>query len=91
MDYYQRKKGIGTKILQFLLEETNKCDANKDVYIVTYIPDFFKRCGLEEVVECPAYLKQKRESKCHLDKSRISIMKVKNQKVILFPLTFSGF
>jgi len=78
VDYYQRKKGIGAKMLQFLLAEAKKRNADKDVYIVTHIPGFFKRYGFEEVTECPAYLNQKREGKCHLDKSMITIMKVKD-------------
>ena len=76
VDYYHRGKGIGTKMLLFLIEETKRLDCQKRIYIVTHRPVFFQKSGFEEVAETPEVLKYKKYNKCTLPPSKIKIMKL---------------
>lgn len=76
VDYHHRRKGIGTRMLLFLIEEAKGTDPKKPIYGVTHIPAFLKKCGFEEVETYPEYLEYKRTHKCKLDKSKIKIMKL---------------
>jgi len=75
VDYCLRKQGIGSKLLLFLIGEAKKQESEKPIYIVTHVPDFFKRHGFEETPVYPEYLGYKRSHKCVLDESRIHIMR----------------
>jgi len=76
VDYYHRKKGIGKQMLSFLIRQAEKIDARKPIYGVTHLPDFVGSCGFVEVSsDCPEYLDHKRKYGCHLDQTRIKIMK----------------
>jgi len=75
VDYYQRKKGIGKEMLSFLLAEIRKMNSQKPVYGITHVAPFVSSCGFIKITEnYPQYLDDKRKQ-CHLDQSRISIMK----------------
>ena len=76
VDYYQRKKGLGKKMLKFLLKEAKRQDARKPVYGVTHISGFAASCGLVPVCDnLPQALEDKRRHGCRLAPSRISIVK----------------
>lgn len=75
VDYYYRRKGIGTKMVKFLIEEAKRLDPKKPIYGVTHRPEFLKRIGFEEVHNCPEYLEYKKNNICKLDESKIKIMK----------------
>ena len=76
VDYYHRKKGIGIKILSFLIAEANRLDHKKPIYCVTHIPDFAQKVGFREVRKGPEALEYKRHYKCRLDASKIKIMRI---------------
>ena len=76
VDYYYRKKGLGKKILSFLVREAKNRDEGKPIYGVTHLPPFVASCGFIQVKDdYPDYLDYKRKHICQLDESRISIMK----------------
>ncbi len=76
VDYYQRKKGIGKRMLQFLVQEARRRDAQKPIYGVTHVEKFVSSCGFRQIREdYPDYLDYKRKHICQLEESRISIMK----------------
>jgi len=77
VDYYFRKKGIGNKMLLFLVGEAKRIDPEKDMYGVTHRPGFLVKAGFEEIPEGPETLEYKRHHKCKLDASKIKIMKLK--------------
>ena len=76
VDYYHRKKGIGIKLLCFLIKEAQRQDENKPIYGVTHRPGFLEKVGFKEVNDCPPELQYKRDHKCRLDPSKIKIMKL---------------
>lgn len=45
VDYYYRRKGIGTKMLLFLIEEARRIDKDRPIYGVTHRPGFLKKAG----------------------------------------------
>lgn len=51
-----QKKGFGEKMVNTLLGE-----AKRDVYLVTVIPDFFKKLGFEFAEEYPGSIRKKAE------------------------------
>lgn len=77
VDYYFRCKGIGHKMLLFLVEEAKKMDVGKDIYSVTHKPDFLAKAGFKEISQGPEVLEYKRHHKCKLGASKIKIMKHK--------------
>ncbi|MCQ9207968.1 MAG: GNAT family N-acetyltransferase [Omnitrophica bacterium] len=82
VDYYHRKEGIGKKMLIFLIQESRRQDVQKPIYGITHVSGFVSSCGFEWIKDnYPAYLDQKRKNVCHLDQSRISIVKWKGELV----------
>jgi N-acetylglutamate synthase-like GNAT family acetyltransferase len=75
VDYYHRGKGIGFKMLLFLVDVAKKMDPVKDIYGVTHRPGFLTKAGFKEVQGGPETLEYKRHHKCKLDASQIKIMK----------------
>ena len=75
VDYYYRKRGIGLEMLRFLIKTALENVPPKEVYLVTHIPDFFKKVGFGEIPTGPRELEYKRLNKCKLDASKIKIMK----------------
>lgn len=76
VDWYHRKKGIGKKMVFFLVQETKTRDSRKPIYGVTHVDGFVAGCGFVEVKDnYPDYLDYKRKYICRLDESRIKIMK----------------
>lgn len=81
VDYYHRKKGIGTKILSFLVEEAKRLDPKKPIYGLTHRPGFLIKVGFKEITtEIPPELEYKRRHKCILDVSKNKIMKYDDTK-----------
>lgn len=76
VDYYHRKKGIGTRMLSFLIEEAKRINPRKPIYGVTHRPGFLERLGFQEVLNAPQAQEYKRHYKCRLDDSKIKIMKL---------------
>ncbi|MEA3489392.1 MAG: GNAT family N-acetyltransferase [Candidatus Omnitrophota bacterium] len=76
VDYYHRRKGLGIKLLKFLVEEAKRLDGRKEIYGVTHRPEFVRKAGFEEIASGPEALEHKKRHKCK-DPSRISIMKFK--------------
>jgi len=78
VDYYHRKKGIGKKMLFFLIQKAKRIDARKPIYGVTHLPEFISSCGFVHAEDgYPDYLDYKRKHACRLDESKISIMEWK--------------
>lgn len=76
VDYYQRKKSLGKKMLSFLIQEARRIDAGKPIYGVTHVPEFVASCGFIPIKEgYPEHLDYKRKHGCHLEESKISIVK----------------
>ena len=76
VDYDHRRKGIGLKLLNFLVREARKKDPSKDIYGVTNRPEFVSRGGFREIEgKGPEAIEYKKYNKCK-DPSKISIMKV---------------
>jgi N-acetylglutamate synthase-like GNAT family acetyltransferase len=77
VNYYHRKKGIGTLILRFLIEEARKMSPDKGIYLVTHRPGFFRRVGFRPLTEnIPEDLEYKRQHKCRIGPDKIKIMKL---------------
>jgi len=49
VDSSYRGKGIGKKIVEYTLQEAKELKVKEDVLVLTYLPDFFKRLGFEEI------------------------------------------
>lgn len=79
VDYYHRRKGIGLRLLIFLIEDARRLDPQKPIYGVTHRPGFLKKLGFEEVHVYPEYLEYKKNHICKLDGSKIKIMKYKGE------------
>lgn len=79
VDYYFRKKGIGMKMLNFLVQEALEMDPAKDIYGVTHLPLWLGKVGFEEIPTGPEELEYKRHHKCKLDATKIKIMKLKEK------------
>lgn len=76
VDYYHRKYGLGKKMLSFLIQEIRRQDTQKPIYGITHVPKFIAGCGFVEINDqCPKYLDEKRKKRCHLEPSKIKIMK----------------
>ncbi len=76
VDYYHRHKGVGTKLLLFLVEEAKRLDSRKPLYLVTHRPAFFQKSGFEETAQTPKVLEDKKYNKCILPPLKIKIMKL---------------
>ena len=76
VDYYHRKKGIGIKLLSFLIEEAKRLNPKKAIYGVTHRPGFLKKAGFKEIEKGPKALEYKKYNKCILPPSKIKIMRV---------------
>lgn len=76
VDYYHRHKGVGTKLLLFLVEEAKKLNNRKPLYLVTHRSTFFQKSGFEETAQAPKVLEDKKYNKCILPPSKIKIMKL---------------
>ena len=74
VDYYHRKKGFGTKLLRFLIEQARNMNSQKPIYGVTHRPEFLRNSGFEEINIYPKALSYKKNYMCKLDESRIKIM-----------------
>ena len=78
VDYYHREKGIGVKILSFLVKEARRMDVTKQIYGVTHRPGFVKKAGFKEITEnIPEALEYKRRHKCRKPEI-IKIVKIKD-------------
>lgn len=76
IDYYYRKRGIGRKVLSFLVQEARKGDPQKPIYGITHLKQFLAGCGFIQVKDnYPDYLDYKRKHICKLDESRFTVMK----------------
>jgi len=75
VDYYHRKKGIGTKLVKYLVEKAKHIDQGKPIYAVSHIPDFLKKLDFRETTELPAILEQKKTQKCKIYPERSRILK----------------
>ncbi len=77
VDYYHRKKGIGTKMLLFLIEEAKRLDSKKPLYSVTHRPNFVVRVGFKEIPKGPEALEYKRHHRTVLgpEKNKIVLLK----------------
>ncbi len=77
VDYYHRKKGLGVKLLKYLIEETKKIDPKKEIYGVTHVPWFPAKAGFVEVLEYPKAIDDKIKEVFSIDRSKITVMKYK--------------
>ena len=76
VDYYQRKKGIGKKLLKFLIEKAKEIYPDRPIFGVTHRPGFLKPFGFKEVKEAPEVLIYKKYHQCILAPSKIKIMRL---------------
>jgi len=44
-----RGKGVGAKIVQYMLQEAKELRVQEDVLVLTYLPEFFKKLGFIEI------------------------------------------
>ena len=79
VDYYFRRRGLGTKMLKFLVQEALGMTPAKDIYGVTHLPLWMGKAGFEEIPTGPEELEYKRHHKCKLDATKIKIMKFKEK------------
>lgn len=80
VDYYHRGKGIGVKMLRFLVEEAKRHNPKKAIYVITHRPGFAAKAGFKEVSAGPEVLEYKRDHECILDASKNKIMKVVSKR-----------
>jgi len=64
VDYYHRKKGYGTKMLEFIIQEAKSMDPNKPIYGVTHKTEWFESFGFQEADTYPEYLDHKKNHVC---------------------------
>jgi N-acetylglutamate synthase-like GNAT family acetyltransferase len=76
VDYYHRGKGIGKRLLGFLIKEAKRAYPDKDIYGVTHRPGFLAPFGFKEVEEAPPALKHKKYNECILGPPKIKIMRL---------------
>ena len=79
VDYYHRRRGFGTRMLKFLIEEAKRINFRKPIYAVTHLPEFLKKGGFQEVDICPRPIDYKRKYICKLHESKIKIMEYKER------------
>ncbi len=75
VDYYQRRKGLGLRMLSFLIEQARQLDRDKPIYGVTHRLGFLEQAGFKKTRAYPEYLEYKKNYICKLDASKIKIMK----------------
>lgn len=56
VDARRRNKGLGRKLVQALLQSTDR-----DIYLATIIPGFFKSCGFDKAAHIPSSMKKSPE------------------------------
>ena len=78
VDYYSRKKGIGKRLLEFLIQEAKRLYPGKKIYGVTHRPGFLIPFGFKDVKEAPPALEYKKYNKCILEPSKIKIMRLQD-------------
>ncbi len=78
VNYYYRGKGLGTKMIIFLVEEAKRMNPKKPIYGVTHRPNFFKKVGFEIAGAYPDYFDYKKNRICKYP-SKIEIMKYKEK------------
>jgi len=78
VDYYHRKKGLGTKMLLFLIQEAKRLDSKKPIYGATHKPIFLKNVGFEKVDSYPEYFDYKKNCICK-HPSWITILKYRDR------------
>jgi N-acetylglutamate synthase-like GNAT family acetyltransferase len=78
VDYYYRSRGIGKKLLEFLISEAKRVYPGKPIYGVTHRPGFLSLFGFKEVEEAPPELKYKKYNECILEPSKIKIMRLED-------------
>lgn len=71
VDYYWRGKGIGIMLFEYVMSIMNE---NKPVYIVTHIPEFFKRYGFKYVNDYPPEIEEKIQTVCKLSRDKLSVI-----------------
>jgi len=49
VDSSYRGQGIGKKIVEYTLKEAKELNVQEDVLVLTYLPEFFKHLGFEEI------------------------------------------
>jgi N-acetylglutamate synthase-like GNAT family acetyltransferase len=77
IDYYYRGKGVGKKLLEFLIEQAKRAYPGKPIYGVTHRPGFLRPFGFKETQEhIPRALLDKKQHQCILGPSKIKIMKL---------------
>ncbi|MBU2540772.1 MAG: GNAT family N-acetyltransferase [Candidatus Omnitrophica bacterium] len=74
VDYCHRKKGIGTKMVLFLIEEAKRRNPQKPIYGVTHRPNFVERVGFKEIPKGPEALEYKRHHRTVLGPKKNKIM-----------------
>lgn len=76
VDYYYRNKGIGKKMLLYLVHEARRRSARKPIYGVSHLEKFLLACGFVEIEgKYPDYFDYKRRHICRRDESCFKVMK----------------
>jgi N-acetylglutamate synthase-like GNAT family acetyltransferase len=74
VDYYHRGKGIGTKMILFLVDEAKRINPGKQIYGISHRPNFLKKAGFEEISSAPEALEHKKKTTCKFDPANSRIM-----------------
>ena len=77
VDYYWRGKGIGTMLFGHIMSVIKR---DKPAYILTHIPEFFKKYNFEHTDNYPPEIEQKIKTACKLSKDKLFVMCCKERK-----------
>lgn len=76
VDYYHRKKGIGKRLLKFIIKNAKSAYPGKAIFGVTHRPGFLRPFGFKEVEEVPESLTYKKNNQKILNPSKMKIMRL---------------
>lgn len=74
VDYYWRRKGIGSMLFEYIIGIMKK---DKPIYVLTHLPEFFKRYNFVCVDQYPPKIEQKINTVCRLSKDKLSVLQYK--------------
>ena len=78
VDYYQRRKGFGERLMRYVLKQAKSMGPQKPIYGVTHMPEYFRRFGFQEIDTYPEHLGYKKNHLCKYPE-KIKIVKLKDK------------
>lgn len=71
LDYYWRNKGIGSMLFRHIMDTVKK---DKPVYILTHLPDFFKKFNFKITKEYPQKIEEKIKTVCKPGRGKLFVL-----------------